>query len=163
MHEITLHYTEPLLRKAVRVFVCRAVIRQLGVKFLFGLGVVIACIAFLLARHNGGGVAGFMIAVVFFVGVFIAMVYVAHFRNTIGRFREMRTPEVTFGYDEEELAFKSELGAASMPWSAIAEVWKYEHFWLLLFSRSQFVTLPLADLEDGARAFIARKMARPVT
>ena len=104
---------------------------------------------------------GFLIATVLFVGVFLAVVYVSHLRNTMGRFRQMRTPEATFGYDEQQFTITSELGSTTMPWSAITEVWRFPRFWLLLFSRSQFVTLPLDCLDEQARAFITRKTNEP--
>jgi hypothetical protein len=161
MNETQLRFSEPLLREAVRAFVFRAVIRQLGISFFIVVAVLIAFVAFLISRHDRGWMVGFLIATVLFVGVSLAFVYVAHFRNTIGRFRQMRTPEATFGYDEQQVTFTSELGSATMPWSAITEVWRYPRFWLLLFSRSQFVTLPLDCLDEQAQAFITRKTTEP--
>ena len=161
MNETKLRYSEPLLREAVRCFVLRVVIRQLGGVFLVLVALVIACVAFLISRHDRSWTVGFLIATVLFIGVFIASVFVAHLRNTIGRFRQMRTPEATLGYDEQQISLTSELGSATMPWSVITEVWRYPRFWLLLFSRSQFVTLPLDCLDEHARAFITRKTDRP--
>ena len=157
MKEIRLHYSEALLRAAVRSFVWHAVVRQLGLKFLLAIGVVIATMAYLLSSNDHGWFIGFALAVILFVGVFITAIYVAHFRNTVGRFRQMRTPEATLSGDEKQFTLSSELGSATMPWSAITEVWRYPRFWLLLFSRSQFVTLPTDDLDEEARAFITRK------
>jgi hypothetical protein len=88
------------------------------------------------------------------------MVYVAHFRNTIGRLRQMRTPEATLSYDEENICFTSELGTATVPWSAITDVWRHQRFWLLLFSPSSFVTLPLDCLDEPDREFITRKTSQ---
>ena len=130
MNKVTLRYTEPLLREAVHVFVVRALFRQLGWLFLVAVALVI----------------------------FIAAVYVAHYRNTIGRFRQMRCPEATMLYDEDGLTFASELGSTTIPWSGIKERWCYPRFWLLLFSPAQFTTLPLGCLDEQCRAFIARKV-----
>ena len=75
----------------------------------------------------------------------------------------MCLPEATFAYDEERVTFTSELGSSTLPWSAITEVWGFPRFWLLLFSRSQFVTLPLDCLDEQARALIASKTDRQPT
>jgi len=157
MHETKLRYSEPLLREAVRTFVLRGVFGRLGISF-FVVAILTAFLGFLISRHDRDWTVGFLSATILFVGVFLAWVYVAHFRNTIGRFRQMRSPEATFGYDEQQVIFTSELGSATMPWSAITEVWRYPRFWLLLFSRSQFVTLPLDCLDEQAQAFITRKL-----
>lgn len=160
MHEARLRYSEPLLREVVRVFVFRALLRQLGLSFFIVVGFLILALGWSVSRQDNGWMVGFLAATVFFIGVFLAMVYVAHFRNTIGRFRQMRTPEATLTYDEEKIGFTSELGSATMPWSAITEVWRHPRFWLLLFSRSQFVTLPLDGLDEAAREFITRKTSQ---
>ncbi len=69
----------------------------------------------------------------------------------------MRLPEATFSYSEEQFTFTSEHGSATFPWSSITEVWRYPRFWLILFSRSQFSTLPLDCLDAETQAFIMRK------
>ena len=159
MHETKLRYSEPVLRAAVRVFVLRSIGRHLGIAFFVVLAGLVADLAWLLAHHDRGWMVGFLVAMILFVGAFFAAIYVAHYRNTIGKFRQMLMPEATFGYDEEQFEMTSELGSATMPWSAITEVWRYPRFWLLLFSRSQFVTLPIDCLDEPTQAFITRKTA----
>jgi hypothetical protein len=159
MIEAKLRFTEPLLREAVRAFVVRAVLRQLGISFFVVIAVLIAVLAYLISQHDRGWMVGFLIAFFIFVAVFPTAIYMAHLRSSMGRFRRMRVPEATFGYDEHNFTMTSELGSVTLPWSAITEVWRYPRFWLLLFSRSQFVTLPLDCLDDQARAFITRKTA----
>jgi hypothetical protein len=157
MHCTTLRYSETLLRSAIRSFVFRAVIRQLGTTFFLVVAVVIGITIYLLAQHDRSWVVGFLCAAVLFVGVFIAAVFVAHQRRTLGRFRRMRSPEATLAYDEQQFTLTSELGSATMPWSAIEEVWRYPRFWLLIFSHSQFVTLPIDCLDQNTRDIIGRK------
>jgi hypothetical protein len=157
MHETTLRYSEPLLREVVRVFVFRALLRQLGVLFFIVFTLLVADLVWFVSRGDSGWFVVFLAATVLFVLAFFAMIYVAHFRNTIGRFRQMRTPEATLSYDEQQICFASELGSSTLPWSSITDVWRYPRFWLLLFSPSQFVTLPLDCLDECARDFITRK------
>ncbi len=152
-----LRYSEPLLREAVRAYYFRAVVRRLGIPFFVVLAILIAVTVPRIARGDEEWTVGLFIATVIFVGAFLATIYVAHFRNTIGRFRRMRSPEATFGYDEHQFMVSSELGTATMPWSAISEVWRFPRFWLLLFSGSQFATLPHECLDEPARVFITRK------
>ena len=124
MHEAKLRYSEPLLREVVRAFVIRRLLRRLGASFFIVLALLVAALAWFNSRGHTGWFVGFLAATVLFVLAFFAMVYVAHFRNTIGRFRQMGTPEATLSYDEQQICFTSELGSSAMPWSVITEVWR---------------------------------------
>jgi peptidoglycan/xylan/chitin deacetylase (PgdA/CDA1 family) len=72
----------------------------------------------------------------------------------------MRSPAATLAYDEQKFTLASEFGSATMPWSAITEVWRYPRYWLLVFSPSQFVTLPVDCLDENAKDFISRKTSK---
>jgi YcxB-like protein len=157
MHHATLRYSETLLRSAVGSFVFRAITRRLGTTFILAIAAVVGITIYLLAQNDRSWVIGFLSATVLFAGAFIAAVFLAHYRNTIDRFRQMRSPEVTLAYDEQQFTLTSELGSATMPWSAITEVWRYPHYWLLIFSPSQFVTLPIDCLDQNTKDFISRK------
>ena len=160
MTETKLRYSEPLLREAVRFFVRRSLVRGLGFGSLVAICLVMGGVALQIANGDRGWFVGAMVSFLVFVCVFLALIYVAHFRNTIGRFREMRNPEATLSLHEAHFTVTSELGSATMPWSSITEIWHHPRFWLILFSRSQFSTLPLDCLSEEARAFITRKTQR---
>ncbi|WP_435018095.1 YcxB family protein [Tundrisphaera sp. TA3] len=157
MHECKLRYSEPLLREAVRAFVFRTIVRQLGISFFFVATLIALFFIYLLLSHDWDWTVGFLGAGLPFACLMFISLYVVHARSTIGRFRRMRSPEATFAYNEEQVSFASELGSSTLPWSSIAEVWRFPRFWLLLFSRAQFVTLPLDCLDDQAQAFISLK------
>jgi len=157
MNEIKLHYSEALVREAVRTFVWRSVVRGLGVRVLVACVVLVVCVAYRWAQGDRGWLVGVLAATPVFMGLALVALYVAHYRNTVGRFRAMRVPEATLTYTEDQFTLTSVLGSVTLPWSAISEVWKYPRFWLILFSRSGFSTLPLADLDAEAQALIARK------
>jgi len=163
MRETKLRFSEPLLREAVRAFVVRSALRQLGISFFVVVAVLIAILAYDILQGDRGWMVGLLIAFLTFAAVFPTALYVTHLHNSMERFRRMRLPEATFGYDEQQLTLTSELGSSTMPWSAITEVWRFPRFWLILFSRSQFVTLPLDCLDPEAQAFITRKVSEPKT
>jgi hypothetical protein len=160
MVEVTLCYTEPLLKRAVRCFVFRAIGRQLGPLFFVAVAILIGCLVFMLAKHDRGWAVGFIIATILFVAVFFAAIYVAHYRNTLGRFRQMKNPEARLSLGDAQFTLTSELGSATMPWSAITEIWQYPDFWLLLFSKSQFSVLPLGGIDEKVRAFITERAGK---
>ena len=161
MNETKLRYSEPLLREAVRSFYFRAVIRGFGPFFFVMCALLAVCLAYLLWSGDRGWAVGAFAAALLFIGIFFLVLFLAHHRNTIGRFRQMRSPEATLSYDDERFTLTSELGSATMPWSSITEVWRFPRFWLLLFSRSQFVTLPLDALDESTQDFITHKTQKP--
>jgi hypothetical protein len=70
------------------------------------------------------------------------------------RFRQMRKPEGTFEPGQDMFRMTSDVGSTELSWKTVTEVWRCPDFWLLFFSRSQFVTLPTADLSGEACEFI---------
>jgi len=107
MHQVKLRFSEPLVREAVRAFVLRTFLRRLGVSFFLAVALIILMLAWLVANHDRSWLVGFLAAFVLFVIVLVPTVYLAHFRNTIGRFRQMRSPEATLQYDEQNIGFDS--------------------------------------------------------
>jgi|SRR6516164_5063741 hypothetical protein len=164
MHHTTLRYSESLLRSAVGSFVFRAITLRLGTTFFLAIAVVVGMTIYLLAQNDRSWLVGLLSATVLFVGIFIVAVFLEHRRHTIGIFRQMRSPEATLVYDEQQFTLTSELGSMTMPWSAIKEVWCYPRYWLLIFSHShshsQFVTLPIDCLDESTKDFISRKTRR---
>jgi hypothetical protein len=81
-----------------------------------------------------------------------------HLRGSLQRLAAMGTPSATLEVTATEFSITSGAGAASIPWSSISEIWRFETCWLLLLSRAQFMTLPLADLGPDVSAFILERV-----
>lgn len=152
MIAVKLHYTESLIRRAVKAFWWCAT----GPLYVLAVLLILVSFCFALARRSfvvGWGVRnGSRVAILLAVTV-----YVVHFRGSLARFRRMRTPEATIELGEERFRLSSDVGASEMPWSTITEIWRYPDYWLVFFSRAQFITLPAADLTADVREFILVK------
>ncbi|HET6431108.1 YcxB family protein [Dyella sp.] len=70
----------------------------------------------------------------------------------------MGAPHATLEASESSLSLSSGAGTASLPWSAVTEVWQFKTCWLLVLSKSQFVTLPLACLPPELAAFVLARV-----
>jgi hypothetical protein len=145
-----LHYSETLIRRAVWSFWRRVV------DWRFYLAMALVSLSFVSSLVSGDrtwrvGVSG---AVLLLGILFAAAIYIVHFRRGIARFRSMKLPEASLEIGDERFRVTSDLGSSELPWSAITEVWQFPDFWLLFLSRAQFITLPLADLDAEARAFL---------
>jgi hypothetical protein len=148
--ETTLTYSEPLLRRAVFVFWRRT----LGAGIFVAIALVAICLAILIAQGVLSWVVGAAGAVLAMAAALPITGYVVHYRNTISKFREMGEPEATFRADESTFTVSSGIGTSTLPWSTFKEIWQFRDFWILLFSKAQFSTLPTSGLSSEMQAFI---------
>jgi hypothetical protein len=150
----TLHYSEALVRSAVAAFWWRTV----GWKLVLAFLVLAGCLGYMLLVGDRSWFVGAMGAVLGLGLVFLAALYLVHLRSSLERFHRMKIKEATLKADSDKLTLVSDVGASELRWSAVSDVWRFEQFWLLFFSRAQFVTLPVADLDSESRNFIADRV-----
>ena len=153
-HEATLIYSESLLRQAVFAFWRRSV----GLGFILMLVALPAVLGVLVAQ----GAASWLIATLATVLVIAAAVavalYVVHYRNSLSKFRKMDKPRATFRADESSFTMSSDAGTTTLQWSAVKELWQFPSVWLLLYSKTQFSTLPVACLPPETQAFVRERV-----
>ena len=153
-HEATLIYSEALLRQAVFAFWRRSV----GVGFLAALLVAVLGLVVLVAQGMASWLVG-TIAAVLVLGIgYAAAVYVVHYRNSLRKFRQMDKPQATFHADESSFTIISDIGPTTLQWSAVKELWQFPSVWLLLYSKAQFTTLPLACLLPETQEYIVQRV-----
>lgn len=70
----------------------------------------------------------------------------------------MGTPQASFLAEDASFTITSGLGSVTVGWSSIREVWRFEQFWLLLFSKGQFSTSPLACVPAEMQAYIQQRV-----
>lgn len=150
MHHAVLFYDRPLIRQAVRGFWWRVV----GLRFLVTLAVMVAYLIMRIRDGDTSWVVGALASMIALGIAFMAALYVVHYRNALHKLEAMGNAQATLDASETSLSLSSAAGTATLPWSAVMEVWRFKSCWLLLFSKSQFVTLPLANLSADAAAFI---------
>jgi hypothetical protein len=154
LHKTTLNYTESLLRQAVYAFWRRTV----GIGLFVALSLLACSLAWMLWQGDRSWVVGAVGVFLFFGFGFAVFVYVVHLRNTLAKFRAMGAPSAVLELGEASFAVSSGLGSSTLAWSAVTEVWCYPSFWLLLFSKAQFVTLPLASVPPEMQAYILSRV-----
>jgi hypothetical protein len=149
-HRTTLRYTENLVAQAVRFYWRRTV----GIGLLVILALLIVFLTWRVIDGDRSWVVGLVGSVVLLGVLMPIAVYVTHYRNSMGLFREMAQPTAELVANEEALTISSDRGSSTMRWDLVREVWRSESIWLLLLSKSQFVTLPRADLPAPLQVFI---------
>ncbi|QNH15267.1 hypothetical protein HEP74_00385 [Xanthomonas sp. SS] len=154
MHRATLRYDRTLIRQAVASFCWRVV----GLRYLVALALVAGSLVFLVRGGNASWWVGVLAGVLALGVVFPVALYAIHYRHSLLRLDAMGAPLGTLEASEASLSLSSRAGTTTLPWSAVCEVWRFESYWLLLLSKSQFVTLPLADLTPEAAEFIRTRV-----
>ena len=146
----TLHYSEPLLRRAIRAFWWRAT----GWSYFVVLAFLLATFVCFLVTGNRSWWVGVVGAVLGLGLVTAAAMYVVHFRSSMARFRRMKEKEATFEMFDDRFRIVSDIGSTELSWTVVVKVWKFREFWLLFYSASQFTTLPLSGLDAESQAFL---------
>jgi hypothetical protein len=155
LHKATLDYTEALFRAAVFAFWRRTV----GVGFLITWALLSCVLAFQVWLGDRSWFIGALGAILLLGFLLAFLIYVVPLRKGLARLRAMGVPTATFSLQDDSFTISSELGTTTLPWSAIAEVRRYPSFWLLLFSKTRFATIPLASVPAEAQAFILSRVA----
>jgi YcxB-like protein len=153
---ITLHYSEKLVRNAVKAFWWR----RTGWGYLFSTALLFAATAYAVWRGNRSWWVPFSGAILVFGILVAAALFIVHYRRSVGNLRRMKTPEALLELDDEHFAIRSDLGSSKLLWNAITEVWRFPTFWLLLLSHAQFLTVPTADLDSTAQEWILTRVSR---
>ena len=153
-HEATLIYSEALLRQAVFAFWRRSV----GVGFFVALLVAALGLGVLVAQGMASWIVGTLAAVLVLGIAFATAVYVVHYRKSLRKFHQMDKPQATFRADESSFTISSDIGPTTLQWSAVKELWQFPSVWLLLYSKAQFSTLPLACLSPETQAYIVQRV-----
>ncbi|MBD7923192.1 YcxB family protein [Xanthomonas sp. Sa3BUA13] len=154
MHRATLSYDKKLIRQAVASYWWRVV----GLRYVVALALVAGPLVFLVRGGNASWLVGVLASVLALGFALPVALYAIHYRNSLLKLDAMGTPLGTLAASETSLSLSSGAGTTTMPWSAVREVWRFDSYWLLLLSKSQFVTLPLADLSPEAAEFIRTRV-----
>jgi len=153
-YETTLIYSESLLRQAVFGFWHRSV----GIGFFVALLIAALGLVVLVALGQSSWIIGGLAAVLVFGIAFAIVVYVVHYRRSLQKFRQMNKPQATFRADDSSFTMSSDIGTTTLQWSAVKELWQFPNVWLLLYSKAQFTTLPLACLPAETQTYIVQRI-----
>ena len=150
----TLRYNEHLVRQAVLSYWCRS----MGVGMLAAIAIVAALFIWRLAEGDRSWVVGVLATVVILGIAMPGAVYLVHYRNSMSKFREMGSPVASLVADESSFTFTSDRGSSTLRWDTITEVWRFRTFWLLLFSKAQFTTVPLQGVPEQMQSYILERV-----
>jgi hypothetical protein len=153
-YEITVTYTESLVRTATRRFL----VKFLGWDYLAVCLLMLICLGVLVALGQRGwfvGAAGAVLALAILVAV---SVIIGYHRRATSALRKMRTPQAKWVFDDDGIAVESDVSAGRAKWRAIEKLWCFPEVWLLFVARGVYSTLPVDALSEETKAFILHKL-----
>lgn len=153
-HEATLIYSESLLREAVFGFWRRSI----GMGFILMLVALAVVLGVLVALGAPVWIIVTLAVLLLLAAAVAGALYIGYYRNSLRKFRTMTTPRATFRADESSFTMTSDAGTTTLQWSAVKELWQFPSVWLLLYSKTQFSTLPLACLPPDIQAFVQERV-----
>lgn len=151
---VRLQYTEAVIRDAALASWHRA----FGLRFVVALLLVATSLAYLVWHGDRSWFVGVMGTLLILCATFAVGFYLVSLRSSLRKFRKMHSPEASLQGDASGFSVSSELGAFTLPWSAVRQVRRYPDFWLLVLSRTSQVTIPLAGVAPDAQSFLLQKI-----
>jgi hypothetical protein len=153
-HVATLTYSEPLVARAVRTYW----VRSMGFSVLIAVAAVVGLLTWRLMQGDRSWVVGLLAAVAALGFVLPAAAYLGHYRNSMAKFREMGNPVATLSAEQASFTLASDVGTSTLKWTAVVEVWCFEKFWLFLFSKAQFATIPLDGMSPQMQTYVLERV-----
>ena len=150
MHQATLAYDETLIRRAAFAFVWHTC----GVLFVVAVAFVAISLVWLLALGDRSWRIGSLATSLLFALAMVAALYISHYRNAMGKLRDMGTPLAGLVVEDSSFSITTGIGRTTLRWATITTVWRFPGFWLMFFSKAQFFTVPIASLSPEMQAFM---------
>jgi len=151
---ITLTYSEELVKKSVVAFWQRT----LGVGFFVALLALLGGFVLLLVAGNHSWYVGVLGTVLIFGVIFAIALFLNHYRSALKKLRQMHPAQATLQLSDSGFVMTSTIGTSQLTWAAVTDVWQFPTFWLLFFSKAQFVTIPLETLSQETRSFVEQNV-----
>ena len=101
-----------------------------------------------------------MMAALVIAIAFVVVMYFARLRAAEGFFDKSNEPTVAITFSDTGVETLSDIGSSKLNWSVFEEILKFPDVWLLVYAKSGYITLPLAQLSSDCRKFIDDKMTR---
>jgi hypothetical protein len=147
---IELHYTEALVRLAVKRF-CWF---QVGPLYVVAVLMVLFGLASAAARGDTSWLTG-VLATVLLLGLTLPVaLYRVQLTASLLRYRALANRPATLLVDVTSFAIQSAAGSNTLPWRAITAIIRYNDFWLLILEGGGFMTLPLEGTAVAAQDYV---------
>lgn len=152
--KFTIRYDEPLMRRVIGDYIKASYRRR-----MMGVSVVVI-LGFALSFFVGSvWLRALWLAVLVFLPLMGVLAYAMRVRQSLRILGMLDDGRVEFTLDDEGVTTESALGRSLLKWNAFSELMDTPKAQLLLYTNSQFLTLPKDQTPAEAIAEIERRLA----
>jgi hypothetical protein len=149
-HEIKLMYGADMPKRSALAY-CR---KMHGPRFCIAIALLILWASRMIAQNHPDWLDGAILGLLGIYAISTPLAYVHHYRNSMQKLHAMANSEATLGIDDATITFTSSLGATTIPWISIKEIWQFNGFWLFIYYNASYNTIPLAAVSAEQRQFL---------
>ncbi len=155
MNKIRLDYSEKLMRQAVKGFFRR----KMGIMIPFFIIAVTVGIIYFGVTGVRTWKIGMFATLDGFVILTAGLLYYTHLKVALKRFSLLEGKSVMLTMDNEKFHFKSAIGESHLKWELIKKIWRFEDYFLIFYSMSEFNTIPSTNMTNEEIEFFFNKAA----
>ena len=152
--QIQARYTESLVRRTAMKFW----VRYIGWRGFAAVAILAAAVAYLLIIGDSSWYVSVFGTVLVLAILFGSLIYFVNRHRTLATFRRMAEPTATFGFSNDAISTRSDLGSGEVSWRAITQIWTFPEAWLVFVAKGSYFTIPTESLTEEVRQFIHDKV-----
>eukprot|EP01037_Dinobryon_pediforme_P004401 gene4401-4448_t len=141
------HYTKKIVLNAVNAYVWRRGVT--GQKKLWVAVAIVIAVNAAFPGINGLFLPQIEIFVSLLPFTFLAVMWLAHYRNTVGKFDSMVRRSANILIGDDQLSLSSDLGSTQIPWARITEIWEMPDLWMLFLAPNSFFCIPTGTISPA--------------
>ena len=147
---MNLHYTEALVRRAVRRFYWSHV----GPLYVLAMLLVLAGLAFAVVRRDTSWVTGVLATLLALSLALLIVLYRSLMKASLVRYRALAGQPAILSGDITSFVIQSVAGSNTMSWQTVSAIRRYDDMWLLALVGGGFFTIPLEGTKADEREFL---------
>ncbi len=158
-HQITVHYTLPLLKKASLKYLIKATDKKLFI--LCGVGAFLQLCSIILSKANNPNLPEdilTLLALIISPFALIGIVYLKQVPLLKKQFTSLNNQPVHFNLSEKNIVIKKPNVESIEEWTTFKQLMCFKEFWLLVNNQDKFYTLPVEQLSPELKDLIKLKM-----
>lgn len=155
-HSIEVKYDRLIVKRALNCFM----FKRLGWLGILAVTIpILISIEILVMGFNTTPTYMYVLFALFSIyGSVVAYIYYLRLNTSEVFFAKTNNPTVNFIFSDISVTAQSDLGCSEIKWEAFDEILKFKYFWLLIYARSGYLTLPISALSQECKELIESKI-----
>jgi hypothetical protein len=158
-HEFEARYSEAQIRRSTWAYVRITLRRGLGWQWRLGMCALALVWAWLAINAAKSWAVWIVLVILASFALFLAVAWQIYIRNSLERLSRMKVPVARVVADDDNLAINSDIGSATLPWTAFTEAIDGPGAIYLRAGKGAMINLPIDGVDPRAVQFIRERIA----